>query len=53
LIYFERELQYKILTNLINLLRSGGYLFLGHSESIMGYSLPVEQIKPTIYRKIS
>lgn len=51
LIYFDRNNQYAILSKLCMNLKKGGYLFLGHSESITGFSLPLQQIKPTIFRK--
>jgi len=52
LIYFDRETQYNILNQLCKRLNYGGYLFLGHSESIIGLDLPLLHIRPTIYRKI-
>ncbi len=52
LIYFDKITQTKVLTNLVRHLEKGGYLFLGHSETIMGISLPIEKVAPTIYRKI-
>jgi chemotaxis protein methyltransferase CheR len=51
LIYFEREVQYQILRQFCKSLNKRGYLFLGHSESISGFSLPLEQIKPTLFIK--
>jgi chemotaxis protein methyltransferase CheR len=51
LIYFEREIQYRILSQLCQHLSAGGYLFLGHSETITGLDLPLIHIKPTIYMK--
>jgi chemotaxis protein methyltransferase CheR len=51
LIYFEREVQNRILKQFCSILNNGGYLFLGHSESITGYSLPLQQIRPTIFIK--
>jgi chemotaxis protein methyltransferase CheR len=51
LIYFDRENQFKILTNLCSYLKPGGFLFLGHSESITGFDLPLKNIRPTIFRK--
>jgi len=51
LIYFDRSNQYAILSKLCMNLKLGGFLFLGHSESITGFDLPVEQIQPTIFRK--
>ncbi|MEO9483696.1 MAG: CheR family methyltransferase [Ekhidna sp.] len=53
LIYFEREVQELVIWKLLKHLKPGGYLFLGHSESIMGMNLPINQIKPTIYQKRS
>ena len=52
LIYFNRETQEQVINKLCLKLKSGGYLFIGHSESIMGMDLPIEQIKPTIFRRI-
>ncbi|MBN2524520.1 MAG: hypothetical protein JXB24_14710 [Bacteroidales bacterium] len=52
MIYFEREVQYRLLKQFTQCLNPEGYLFLGHSESITGYTLPLKQIKPTIFRKI-
>jgi chemotaxis protein methyltransferase CheR len=51
LIYFEREIQYKILRQFCRHLSPGGYLFLGHSESITGFNLPLVHVKPTIFMK--
>lgn len=52
LIYFEREIQYRIINNLCNQLNSGGYLFLGHSETTMGFKLPLKTIRPSIFKKL-
>ncbi len=53
LIYFDRETQVKVITKLIRHLKPGGYFFIGHSESLSGMDLPLEHIKPTIFRKIN
>jgi chemotaxis protein methyltransferase CheR len=29
----------------------GGYLFLGHSESLHGFHLPLRQVAPTVYQR--
>lgn len=52
LIYFEREIQYEILQRLCLYLKTNGYLFLGHSESIIGFNLPLKTIMPTVFIKI-
>ncbi|MBI9052533.1 MAG: protein-glutamate O-methyltransferase [Bacteroidales bacterium] len=51
LIYFNRETQENVINKLCNKLKSGGYLFIGHSESIMGMNVPLEQMKPTVFRR--
>jgi chemotaxis protein methyltransferase CheR len=50
-IYFERDIQYKLFKQFCQRLNPNGYLFLGHSESITGFTLPLKQIKPTIFTK--
>lgn len=52
LIYFDRMTQLKVVSKLIEHLRPGGFLFIGHSESISEFNLPLTQIKSTIYRKL-
>ena len=51
LIYFNRDGQEKVLKHLYKHLRPGGYLFLGHSETIFGMDLLFYQEAPTIYKK--
>jgi chemotaxis protein methyltransferase CheR len=51
IIYFERPTQYRLLTHLYEYLSPGGYLFLGHSETLAGMELPLQSVAPTIYRK--
>jgi len=52
LIYFDREIQEQVINKLCRNLRPGGFFFLGHSESIMRMNVPLEQIKPTIFRRV-
>lgn len=52
IIYFERSTQNKLLARLCRCLKTGGYLFLGHSETVHGFDLPLVRISSTIYRKI-
>lgn len=51
LIYFNRETQERVIKKLCRNLKTDGYLFIGHSESIMGMDLPLIQIKPTIFKR--
>jgi chemotaxis protein methyltransferase CheR len=51
IIYFDRERQTRVLSRMCRCLRPGGYLFLGHSETVAGRDLPISQVAPTVYRK--
>ncbi len=51
LIYFDRNTQETLLRKFCRHLMPGGFVFLGHSESIHGYDLPLVQVAPTVYRK--
>ncbi len=52
IIYFDHNTQEKVISKLCSKLKTGGYLFLGHSESIAGMNLPLQNIKPTVFKKI-
>ncbi|WP_027722737.1 CheR family methyltransferase [Maridesulfovibrio zosterae] len=51
-IYFDRATQDKLFKKFCERLCKGGYLFIGHSESISGMDLPIRQIAPTVYQKV-
>ena len=51
LIYFSHEVQLKVLTKVIKSLNTGGYLFIGHSESLINMHLPLKSIAPSVYIK--
>ena len=51
IIYFDRHNQTKLLRKLYDHLVPGGYLFLGHSETLAGMELPLSSVAPTVYRK--
>lgn len=53
LIYFDKPTQERVIRNLARCLRVGGYLFLGHSESLMGIDLPLKPRVHTGYQKMS
>jgi chemotaxis protein methyltransferase CheR len=51
LIYFEKETQRKVVEQLCSHLRPGGYLMVGHSESMVHNVVPgLKQIQPTVFR---
>jgi chemotaxis protein methyltransferase CheR len=51
LIYFSLATRRKVVARVLNLLKPGGYLFIGHSESLVEVTDAVEQLAPAIYRK--
>ncbi len=51
IIYFDRQTQERFLTRLCNCLLPGGYLFMGHSETLSGMPLPLKQLAPAVYMK--
>jgi len=51
-IYFDRETQETLFSRFCRKLAPGGYLFIGHSESLAGMDLPLEVVAPTVYRRI-
>lgn len=52
LIYFDRSTQEQVVQRLCSHLFPGGYLFMGHSETLSGFDLPLQQVATTIYKKI-
>ena len=53
MIYFEYKIKYTVAKAVVDKLKPGGWLFIGHSESLHGMDLPVELVAPAIYRKKS
>ncbi|MEW6520356.1 MAG: protein-glutamate O-methyltransferase [Thermodesulfobacteriota bacterium] len=51
-IYFSKENQEKLLNRFHHLLVPGGYLFIGHSESLAGMNVPFEMVLPTVYLRL-
>ncbi len=51
MIYFERQTQEKVLNRICRNLNRGGYLFVGHSETLAGLDVSVVPVGPAIYRK--
>jgi chemotaxis protein methyltransferase CheR len=52
IIYFDRPTQERILLKLANCLMPGGYMFVGHSETLHDMNLPLEPVAPALYRRI-
>lgn len=51
LIYFDKPTQQKVVGHLCQHLTSGGYLFTGHSETLSGMDLPLDQVANTVSRR--
>jgi chemotaxis protein methyltransferase CheR len=52
LIYFDKPTQSAVLKRLCARLLPGGYMFIGHSESITGIDLPLKQVSNTVFQRI-
>ena len=52
IIYFDRPTQERLLAKLADNLVVGRYIFLGHSETLLGLNLPLKQMAPSVYRRI-
>ncbi|HSH27372.1 MAG TPA: CheR family methyltransferase [Wenzhouxiangella sp.] len=51
IIYFDKATQERLMHKFCRHLVPGGYLFLGHSESLHGFHLPLRQVAPTVYQR--
>lgn len=51
MIYFDRDTQETLVNRLTAFLEPGGYLFIGHAESLTGIEHGLEYIRPAIYRR--
>jgi chemotaxis protein methyltransferase CheR len=51
MIYFDRPTQDRLIGRFRGLLRPGGHLLIGHSESLSGRTLDLDYIQPALYRK--
>jgi chemotaxis protein methyltransferase CheR len=52
MIYFDRHTQEELVNRLARHLVPGGYLLIGHSESLNGLKVPFQCLKPSVYRLI-
>jgi chemotaxis protein methyltransferase CheR len=53
LIYFDKETQVRVIENLLRNLTKLGYLFVGHSESLLNVTNKVEGVFTSVYSKAS
>jgi chemotaxis protein methyltransferase CheR len=52
IIYFDRQTQEQILGRIIYHIRRGGYLFIGHAETLSYLNMPIAQVAPSVYKKV-
>lgn len=50
LIYFGQETKYDLLLRLAQQVRAGGFIVIGHAETLSGLDLPFVMAEPTVYR---
>jgi chemotaxis protein methyltransferase CheR len=51
IIYFDRSTQQRILGRLADCIAGGGYMFVGHAETLHDLNLPLTPVAPAIYRR--
>jgi chemotaxis protein methyltransferase CheR len=51
MIYFDNEVRSRLLREMTRLLRPGGYLLVGHAESLTGMLVDLKVVRPSIYVK--
>lgn len=51
MIYFDARVRERLVAEFHRLLKPGGYLLIGHTESLTGLSTPFRPLRPSIYRK--
>ncbi len=51
MIYFDNVVRNRLLAEIERLLRPGGYLFVGHTESLAALDTRLKPIQPSVYRK--
>jgi chemotaxis protein methyltransferase CheR len=51
MIYFDKPTQERVVRSLSACLEPGGYLLIGHAESLIGVRHGLEYVQPAIYRK--
>jgi len=50
MIYFDQSTREALVNRIAGHLRPGGYLMIGHSESLNGIRHPLRYVEPTVYR---
>lgn len=51
LIYFDRDVRQGLISEIERLLRPGGYLFVGHTETLTGIVSGFKMVRPSVFRR--
>ena len=51
MIYFDKPTQQRLVNRFWDLLRPGGYLFVGHSEGLSAIEHKFRYIQPAVYKR--
>ena len=52
MIYFDRDTRCEIVKEFGRIIRPGGYLFVGHAESLTGLESGFTAVRPSIYKRV-
>ncbi len=52
MIYFDQDTKRQVVSRLLSLLRPGGHILVGHSETLNGISEDVRLVQPAVYRRL-
>ncbi len=50
MIYFDNDMRRKVVDQVVEKIKPGGYLFVGLSESLRGLNSKIDQVMPAVYR---
>ena len=51
MIYFDNEVRQRLVNEMYRLLKPGGYLMVGHAESLSGLTSQFKSVRPSVYIK--
>jgi chemotaxis protein methyltransferase CheR len=51
MIYFDKKTQGSLVSRFYDCLKTGGYFFVGHSESLTGLKHQFKYVEPSVYQK--
>ena len=51
IIYFDKPTQERLFARFCEYLKPGGFIFIGHSETLSGFDLPLKKVSASVYMK--